>query len=135
VPHHAWFRTAMETRTFTGKLSKHSWCTVRAVRDALLGCGLMELHDACALVVQEVFDSGQKHAKEIRNAVSGDSGPLYPLADAAGARVNADEGDQDFVSGPPAPLRLLTSSQSTVSTSRLTRPTTRDAEKGPVIWL
>jgi hypothetical protein len=28
---------------------------------------------------------------------------LYSLADAAGVRVNADDGNQDFVSGPPAP--------------------------------
>jgi hypothetical protein len=42
VPRHAWFRTAMEGRMFTGKLSKHSWRTVHAVRDALVGCGLME---------------------------------------------------------------------------------------------
>jgi hypothetical protein len=109
VPRHAWFRTAMETRIFTGKLSNHSWRTAHAVRDALVGCGLMEQRDACALVVQEVFDSGQKHAKERRQTRFRATAALYSLADAGGVRVNADNGDQDFVSGPPAPLRLLTS--------------------------
>jgi hypothetical protein len=65
-PRHAWFRTAMETNMFTGRLSKHSWRTVHAVRDALLANGLMEQHDSCALVVEEGFDSGEKYAKEKR---------------------------------------------------------------------
>jgi hypothetical protein len=109
VPRHAWFRTAMETRTFTGKLSKYKWRTVHAVRDALLGCGLMERHDACALVVEELFDSGQKHAKERRQTRFRATAALYSLADAAGVLVNAGDGEGDFASGPPAPLRLLTS--------------------------
>jgi hypothetical protein len=67
VPRHTWCRTAMDTRTYTGKLSKHSWRTAHAVRDALLGCGLMEQHDACALVVQGMIgDSSKKIAKERR---------------------------------------------------------------------
>jgi hypothetical protein len=109
VPRHAWFRTALEGGTFTGKLSKYSWRTVHAVRDALIGCGLMEQQPAVALVVQEVFDSGKKHAKERRQTRFQATSALYSLADAAAVRVNADDGDQDFVSGPPAPLRLLTS--------------------------
>jgi hypothetical protein len=109
VPRHAWFRTAMEGGIFTGRLSKYSWRTVHSVRDALIGCGLMEQHDACALVVQEVFDSGQKYAKERRQTRFRATAALHSLADAAGVRINADDGDQDFVSGPPAPLRLLTS--------------------------
>jgi hypothetical protein len=100
VPRHAWFRTAMEGGIFTGKLSKHSWRTVHAVRDALLGCGLIEQHDACALVVQEVFDSGRKHAKQRRQTRFRATAALYSLADAAGVRVNADDGEQDFASGP-----------------------------------
>jgi hypothetical protein len=115
VPHHAWFRTAMENRIFTGKLSKHSWRTVHAVRDALVGCGLMEQQDAVALVLQEMFDSGQKHAKERRQTRFRATSTLYALADAAGVRVNAADGDQDFVSGPPAPLRLLTSDRRPVN--------------------
>jgi hypothetical protein len=35
----------------------------------------MEQHDACALVVQEVFDSGKKHAKETRQIGSGQQQP------------------------------------------------------------
>jgi hypothetical protein len=109
VPHRGWFRTGMETRTFTGKLSKYSWRTVHAVRDALLGCGLMEKHDACALVVQELFDSGKKHAKERRQTRFRATAALYSLADATGVLINADDGEGDFASGPPAPLRLLDS--------------------------
>jgi hypothetical protein len=98
----------METRTFTGKLSKHSWRTVHAVRDALLGCGLMEQQPACALVVQEIFDSGKKHAKERRQTRLRATVALYSLADwgRSGQRRRCEG---DFASGPPAPLRLLTS--------------------------
>jgi hypothetical protein len=81
VPRNTWFRTAMGTGAFTGKLSKHSWRTVHGVRNALLGCGLMEKHDACALVVQELFDSGQKHAKERRQTRFKATAALYSLAD------------------------------------------------------
>jgi hypothetical protein len=55
--------------------------------------------------VQEVFNSGQKHAKERRQT-------RFRANDAAGVQVNAVDGDQEFVSGPSAPsapLRLLTS--------------------------
>jgi hypothetical protein len=79
----------METRTFMGK---HSWRAVHAGRDALLGCGLMDQQDACALVVQEVFDSGGKHAKERRQGRFRATSTLYALADNAGVLVNADDG-------------------------------------------
>jgi hypothetical protein len=109
VPRNTWFRTAMGTGMFTGKLSKYSWRTVHAVRNALLGCGLMEKYDACALVVEEVFDSGKKHVKERRQTRFQATAALYSLADATGVRVNAADGEGDFAYGPPAPLRLLTS--------------------------
>jgi hypothetical protein len=109
VPRHAWLRTAMADKAFAGRLSPHAWRTVQAARDALLGCGLMEQHDGCALVVQEVFDSGKKHAKERRQTRFRATSALYALADAAGVAVNADDGEGDFAHGPPAPLRLLTS--------------------------
>jgi hypothetical protein len=109
VPRHGWFRTSMETRMFTGKLSKHSWRTVHAVRNALLGSGLMEQQPACALVVEELFNSGKKHAKERRQTRFQATAALYSLADAVGVLVNAGDGEGDFASGPPAPLRLLDS--------------------------
>jgi hypothetical protein len=84
VPRNTWLRTAMETGVFTGKLSKHSWRTVHAVRDALLGCGLMEKQSACALVVQKSFD-GKKHAKERRQTRFKATAALYSLADATGS--------------------------------------------------
>jgi hypothetical protein len=59
--------------------------------------------------VQEVFNSGQKHAKERRQTRFRARSTLCSLADAAGVQVNAVDDDQDFVSGPSAPLRLLTS--------------------------
>jgi hypothetical protein len=78
VPRHAWFRTAMENRIFTGKLSKHSWRTVHTVRDAVVGCGLMERQGAVALVVQEVFERPETREGEKTDAVSGNLGPLLP---------------------------------------------------------
>jgi hypothetical protein len=109
VPRHAWFRTAMAKETFTGKLSKHGWRTVQAVRAAFLGLGWMEQQGACALVVDEVFDSGKKYAKERRQTRLKATAALYSLADQGGVRVNADDGEGDFASGPPPRLRLLTS--------------------------
>jgi hypothetical protein len=114
VPRQAWFRTAMSDKAFTGKLSHHAWRTVQAVRDALLACGLMEQHPRCALVVQEVFNSGKKHAKERRQTRFRATSTLYALADNAGVLVNADEGEGDFAHGPPAPLRVLTSARKPV---------------------
>src|SRR5262249_41700608 len=66
VPRHAWFRTAVGHKAFAGRLSQHAWRTVQAVRDALVGCGLMEQTPGCALVVEGMFDSARKHAKERR---------------------------------------------------------------------
>jgi hypothetical protein len=60
-------------------------------------------------VVQEIFDSGQKDAKERRQTRFKATAGLYSLADATGVLVNADDGEGDFASGPPAPLRLLDS--------------------------
>lgn len=60
-------------------------------------------------MVQEVFDSGKKHAKERRQTRFRATPVLYALADSTGVRINADDGDQDLISSPPAPLRLLTS--------------------------
>src|SRR6266404_2943978 len=115
VPRHAWVRTAMVDKAFTGKLSPHAWRTVQAVRDALVGCGLMEQHDGCALVVQEMFDSGKKHAKERRQTRFKATAALYSLADATGVLVNVDDGEGDFAHGPPAALRLLNSDRRAVN--------------------
>jgi hypothetical protein len=109
VPRNAWFRTAIADKAFAGKLSQHAWRIVQAVRDALVGCGLMEQHDGCALVVQEMFDSGKKHVKERRQTRFKATAALYSLADATGVLVNVDDGEGDFASGPRAPLRLLNS--------------------------
>src|SRR6266404_507868 len=117
VPRNAWFRTAIADKAFAGKLSQHAWRTVQAVRDALVGCGLMEQHDGCALVVQEMFDSGKKHVKERRQTRFKATSTLYALADTAAVRVNADDGEGDFAHGPPAPLRLLTSTRQPVNYS------------------
>jgi len=90
VPRNAWFRTAIADKAFAGKLSQHAWRIVRAVRDALVGCGLMEQHDGCALVVQETFDSGKRHAKERRQTRFKATAAPYSLADATGVLVNVD---------------------------------------------
>jgi hypothetical protein len=115
VPRHAWVRTAMADKAFAGRLSPHAWRTVQAVRDALVGCGLMEQHDGCALVVQEMFDSGKKQGKERRQTRFKATAALYALADNAGVLVNVDDGEGDFATGPPAPLRLLTSTKKPVN--------------------
>jgi hypothetical protein len=114
VPRHAWFRTAMADKAFAGRLSQHAWRTVQAVRDALVGCGLMEQHDGCALVVQEMFDSGKKHAKERRQTRFKATAALYALADNAGVLVNPEDGEGNFAHGPPAQLRLLNSTRKPV---------------------
>jgi hypothetical protein len=115
VPRHAWVRTAMADNAFAGKLSPHAWRTVQAVRDALVGCGLMEQHDGCALVVQEMFDSGKKQAKERRQTRFKATAALYTLADNAGVLVNPEDDEGDFAHGPSAPLRLLTSTKKPVN--------------------
>jgi hypothetical protein len=115
VPRNAYFRTAMTDQAFTGKLSPHGGRTVKAVRDALLGCGLMELHPRCALVVQEMFDSGKNHAKERRQTRFKATAALYALADNAGVLVNPEDDEGDFAQGPPTPLRLLTSTKKPVN--------------------